>query len=104
MVLSTYAVCPIHDPVAGVLELYRVVKPGGRLGVAHSTWPRSRRVRWLASAVESVVWRFPRLSMGCRPVETLPALRKAGAVVLLERHYGVPLWPFVAYVAEKPCC
>lgn len=101
-VLSTYSVCPLYDPAAGVLELYRVLKRGGRLAVAHSTEPRSRLVRGVASAVESVVWRIPWISMGCRPVSTLPALREAGARVVMEKHFGVPLWPFAFYVVEKP--
>ncbi len=101
-VLSTYSVCPLYDPAAGVLELYRVLKRGARLAVAHSTEPQSGVVRWVASAVENVVWRIPWLSMGCRAVSTLPALREAGARVVTEKHFGVPLWPFVFYVVEKP--
>jgi ubiquinone/menaquinone biosynthesis C-methylase UbiE len=101
-VLSTYSVCPLYDPAAGALDLYRVLKRGGRLAVAHSTEPRNRLVRGVASAVESVVWRIPSLSMGCRPVSTLPALREAGAHVIMEKHFGVPLWPFVFYVVDKP--
>ncbi len=101
-VLSTYSVCPLYDPAAGALELYRVLRRGGRLAVAHSTEPESKLVRALASAVESVVWRIPSLSMGCRPVSTLPALESAGARVVMQRHFGVPLWPFVFYVVEKP--
>jgi ubiquinone/menaquinone biosynthesis C-methylase UbiE len=101
-VLSTYSTCPLYDPAKGALDMYRVLKPGGRLGVAHSTTPSNRSVRLLAKLIESVVWRIRRISLGCRPVTVLPALEKAGANVILRRTLGIPLWPFLIFVIEKP--
>jgi len=101
-VLSTYSLCPVYDPAKGALELYRVTKPGGKVGVAHSADPANPVAKWLADRVEGWAWRFPWLSMGCRSVEVLPALRGAGAEVLFERRIGVPLWPFFVFVVRKP--
>jgi len=101
-ILSTYSLCPLYDPAQGALEMYRVVKPGGRIGIAHSTEPQNSIVRWLADRFENVVWHFPWLSLGCRAVSVLPALRDAGGRVLFEKHLGVPLWPFIVFVVEKP--
>jgi ubiquinone/menaquinone biosynthesis C-methylase UbiE len=100
--LSTYGLCPVYDPAQAALELYRVVRPGGRIGVAHSTDPPGRLARWLADRVESVVWRFPWLSLGCRSVSVLPVLGQAGGRLLFVRRVGVALWPFLVFVLEKP--
>lgn len=102
VVLSTYSLCPLYVPEKGALELYRVTRPGGRIGVAHSTTPRNPIVKWLADKVEDVAWRFPWLSMGCRAVTVLPALQAAGARLVFLKHTGVPLWPFLVFVVEKP--
>lgn len=101
-VLSTYSLCPLYDPAAGALELFRVLKRGGRLAAAHSTTPANPIVRWAAAWVEKAAWRFPALHMGCRPVETLPALEQAGGIVQLQKIIGFPLWPFLVYVLRKP--
>ena len=100
--LSTYSMCPLFAPEQGALELYRVVRPGGLVGIAHSAEPRSGWVRWLADRVEDVVWRFPWISLGCRSVSVLPALEEAGARVVFQKQIGVPLWPFAVFVVEKP--
>lgn len=102
VVLSTYSLCPVYDPVKGALELYRVAKPGGKLGIAHSTVPKNTIVKFLADRVEDIAWHLPWLSMGCRSVNVLAALKNAGGKVFLFRYIGVPLWPFLVFIIEKP--
>jgi|TARA_Y100000294_G_scaffold104196_1_gene96888 ubiquinone/menaquinone biosynthesis C-methylase UbiE len=101
-VLSSYSVCPLSDPEFGALELYRLVRPGGRLGIAHSAEPQNALLRRLAGSLEGLLWHLPQLSLGCRPVEVLPALHRAGARVDLDRLIGLPLWPFRVIVTVKP--
>ncbi len=101
-VLSTYSMCPLYDPAQGARELYRVVKPGGRIGIAHSTDPDNAILRWLANKVEAAVWLLPAISLGCRSVTVLPALREAGGQVIFQRRIGIPLWPFLVTVVIKP--
>jgi len=101
-VLSTYSLCPVHDPAKGAAELYRVARPSGRIGIAHSADPENPIVKRLADMVERVVWHFPSISLGCRSVSVLPTLESLGCKVLFKRHIGIPLWPFVVFVVEKP--
>jgi demethylmenaquinone methyltransferase/2-methoxy-6-polyprenyl-1,4-benzoquinol methylase len=102
VVLSTYSLCPLYDPEKGALEMYRVAKPGGKIGCAHSTEPQNKFVKLLADKVENVAWHFHWLSMGCRSVSVLPAVLKAGGKVIFSKNIGVPLWPFFVFVVEKP--
>ena len=102
VVLSTYSMCPVYDPAKAAMELYRVTRPGGRIGVAHSTDPETPLVKWLADQVESIVWHIPSISLGCRSVAVLPTLEQLGCKTLFKKHIGVPLWPFLIFVVEKP--
>jgi ubiquinone/menaquinone biosynthesis C-methylase UbiE len=102
VVVSTYSMCPIVAPTKAAETLYRLVRPGGKLGLAHSVEPRGRFSRWLGARIETLAWRWPGLSMGCRAVEVLPHLRELGAIVEVDRRLGVPLWPFQVLVVRKP--
>ncbi len=101
-VLSTYSLCPLYDPGQGAAELYRVAKFGGRIGIAHSTLPKNPFVKLLADRIEKIVWRLPMLSLGCRSVSVLPMLEKMGARIIFKKNIGIPLWPFLVIVLEKP--
>jgi demethylmenaquinone methyltransferase / 2-methoxy-6-polyprenyl-1,4-benzoquinol methylase len=100
--LSTYSLCPVYDPAKAAKEIYRVVRPGGRIGIAHSVDPRNPLVRRLGAWIEAVAWHLQWLSMGCRSVSVLPALEACGGHLLSEKRIGVPLWPFTVFVVEKP--
>jgi ubiquinone/menaquinone biosynthesis C-methylase UbiE len=102
VVLSAYSVCPLEDPVTGAVEMYRMVKPGGLLGVAHSWESESGLTQWIGRKVEDLVWRWPQVSLGCRAVTVLPELERLGAHVVTDTRIGVPLWPFRVFVVEKP--
>jgi len=101
VVISTYSLCPLSDPAKGALELMRVVKPGGKIAIAHSSDPDNPSVKWLGEKVEDVAWRIHWLSMGCRSVQVLPTLVEAGCEVIYSKKIGVPLWPFFVFIVEK---
>jgi ubiquinone/menaquinone biosynthesis C-methylase UbiE len=101
-VLSSYSMCPVYDPAKAVLELYRVAKPGGRIGVAHSIEPAAALTKWLSDMIEGIVWHIPSISLGCRAVSVLPSLENLGCKIIFRKYIGVPLWPFLVFVVEKP--
>ncbi|WP_303722714.1 class I SAM-dependent methyltransferase [Malonomonas rubra] len=100
--LSTYSMCPLYDPAKGARELYRVTKPGGLIGVAHSTDPINPAVKWIADRVENLVWHIPSISLGCRSVSVLPSLEQVDCEIIFKKYLGIPLRPFLVFVAKKP--
>ncbi len=101
VVLSTYSMCPVYDPAKAATEIYRVARPGGLIGIAHSSEPETPLVKWLADQIENIVWHLPSISLGCRAVSVLPALEQLGCKTIFKKHIGVPLWPFLVCVVVK---
>lgn len=102
VVLSTYSLCPVVRPDRAALALYRLVRPGGRLGIAHSTEPRRTWLRPMAHGIESLISHWPALYLGCRSIDVAPALVAAGAENIYDDMIGVPLWPFRILIFAKP--
>jgi len=100
-VLSTYSVCPLGDPAAAMKELVRVLKPGGLLGIAHSAAQSDTVFGRMGAWIEKLAWRWPGLSLGCRPVDVLPGLLALGSTLVLETRIGI-LWPFLVLIVSKP--
>ena len=101
VVLSSYSLCPLYDPERGALEMYRVTRPGGNIAVVHSTEPHNPIARWLSDQIENWAWHFPMLSMGCRSVNVLPVLIRAGGKIILSKNIGIPFWPFFVFIVKK---
>jgi len=89
IVLSSEAVEHTPDPGASVLELYRIVKPGGSLvlSMPNRLWQAPVRAASLVGlrpydGYENFLW----------PRELRATLERAGADIV--EHRGIHLWPF----------
>lgn len=101
-VLSTYSTCPLADPMLAVKEMLRVLKKGGRLGIAHSSDPKNKLARWLSSRLEMLIWMFPGLSLGCRNIELMDKIRELDVEVVEDKLIGfVPFYFRIIVLVKK---
>jgi 2-polyprenyl-3-methyl-5-hydroxy-6-metoxy-1,4-benzoquinol methylase len=89
VVVSSEAIEHTPDPTASVLELYRVLKPGGHLVVSTP----NRLWQWPVQAASALGLRpYDGFENFLWPSALRGALERAGAQV--REHRGIHLWPF----------
>ncbi len=100
-VLSTYSTCPLEDPIIAVKEMLRVLKRGGELGIAHSTDSDNKLAKWISHKVDNVIWKFPRLSLGCRNISLIDDIRKLDVDIIYEKTIGIIPFFFKIIIIKK---
>ena len=100
-VLSTYSTCPLENPMEAVKEMIRVLKPGGILGIAHSSDAKNKIARWLSGRLENLIWRFPGLSLGCRNIELMDDIKKLNVEIIEDKLIGFIPFYFRIIILKK---
>jgi ubiquinone/menaquinone biosynthesis C-methylase UbiE len=80
-VFATFVFCSVPDPVAGLKELHRVCKPGGRLLLLEHMRPENPILGLLFDLLNPVVVRMMGANINRR---TMDNIRKAGWRIVLE--------------------
>ncbi len=100
-VISTYSTCPLENPANAVGEMLRVLKINGLLGIAHSCDSKNKVERVLSNWIESVIWKFPMLSLGCRKFDLSEDLKQLKVNIIEDKTIGFIPWFFKLLVLQK---
>lgn len=100
-VLSTYSTCPLENPLNAVKEMLRVLKKGGLLGIAHSTDSDKKIIKWISDKIEDIIWKFPRLSLGCRNISLVNEIQKMNVDIIEDKKIGILPYFFRILIIRK---
>jgi len=100
-VLSTYSTCPLENPMNALQEMLRVLKQNGLLGIAHSTDSNKKIVKWISNKIENIIWKFPRLSLGCRNISLVNDIGKLDVDIIEEKTIGIIPFFFKILILKK---
>ena len=100
-VLSTYSTCPLENPMNAVQEMLRVLKKVGLLGIAHSTDSKNTIAKWVSDRIEDIIWKFPRLSLGCRNISLVNEIEKLDVDIIEQKTIGMIPFFFKILIIKK---
>jgi ubiquinone/menaquinone biosynthesis C-methylase UbiE len=95
-VLATFVFCSVPDPIAGLSEIRRVLKPGGRALFLEHVLPESRPLAGLFNALDPVVAAASGVHINRRTAENL---QRAGLHLVKEENLLSTI--FKLFVAER---
>lgn len=101
VVISTYSTCPLEKPFVAVTEMLRVLKKNGYLGIAHSSLPANIITKKISDLIEKIIWKFPRLSLGCRNINLIDDIKKMEVKIIENKLIGFIPWYFRLLILEK---
>ena len=101
VVLSTYSTCPLANPLSAVKEMIRVTKTGGFIGIAHSTASGNQIARQISSGIEWLLWKIPRLSLGCRNIDMMDGIKELDVEITENKIIGFIPFYFRLMILKK---
>lgn len=101
VVISTYSACPLENPAIAVREMIRVLKINGYLGIAHSSQPDNKILKKVSDFFEKIIWKFPRLSLGCRNIDLLGDIETMNVKIIENKLIGFVPWYFRLLILQK---